>query len=210
MNSSFQTQVAKENFRSNMLLNSKTYPLNKSHTKYVAIGLSLDKPFKVVVKVYSLGAHQGVTFSEGEWQSFCSQEDSFHINFPTADSSAELWSFQKRFSFIKIGSNNILKVWDSVTDDVVFLGKKTCFELFNLKLLINLYIEDLLCLDFSKHYTGMLGYVKSHNEKIVRADDLLPILQRNKIMLPSGAYYTFVELIWCYPEIISSNFCKIA
>lgn len=137
-----------------VLLNCSSYPLNKSKSKFVAVGLSSYTGFAPMVQLYGHKA-DWVTFDEAEWKdllenqgvitnSMCSREDSHHV----------LHIGTKIFVFHDIGSTRVVTI-RSINSEICLAFESVC-ELWDMVRLVENRIYMLKGQNFSEFYINLI------------------------------------------------------
>lgn len=137
-----------------VLINCSSYPLNKSKSKFVSVGLSSYGGFAPMVQLYGRKA-DWITFDEAEWKdllenqgvitnSMCSREDSQHV----------LHIGTKVFVFHDIGSTRVVTI-RSINSEICLAFESVC-ELWDMIQLIENRIYMLKGQNFSEFYINLI------------------------------------------------------
>lgn len=138
------------------LINQRTYPLNKSRTKFVTVGLCGYGNFAPVVQVNGL-KNDWVVFDEVEWKSLLENQCGITNYFSQKDlqlAPINLNSF-KRIAFQAIGSTKVIAIED-LNGFETYLGLESLAELWELIPIIEYQIVLLKSFEFSKFYSSIV------------------------------------------------------
>lgn len=199
MSSVSQEATYKQAIQNEVMLNSKVYYLNKSRTKYLNVGWSPNSE-SIMIKLYGSRSFQCVCYSEAEWCSFLSKHDVLIRNFNVRDQPETIWDFCKTYRFEYIQGEPVLKIYDSVCDGEVYLGKVTIFTIINCTQLVNEHIQQMKKMDILYHYNAMLT---SYGKTVSSAESLKAIIKES--VGDFQVYFTLLEYIFLYPAKIESN-----
>lgn len=147
------------------LVGERTYFLNKSHSKWVCVGLLPDNFFEPMVKIVGV-KKQCVTFNEEEWKEFMKQSvnlkkyfDYCSGNFPTVDIS----NFKLSCECFD-GVNKILKIEND--GDMLYLSYEGLTELWRMRKVVESRFVLLRNLKYYDFYKNILDYL------VVSGEDL--------------------------------------
>lgn len=140
-----------------VLLNERSYPLNKSKTKFVSVGLRCSKPFVPTLTIFGL-KNDWILFEEAEWKVLIENEGvisnyfyskGIHLN-PLDISSV------KRICFQKVNENKVIIIQDKCGAEV-YLGIESVIECFELLQLLEYKIAVLKSLNFDTFYSSLIA-----------------------------------------------------
>lgn len=163
-NKAFQTISTSGKSKSPILLKRRTYPLNRSRSKFVVVGLCGGLPFVPSVQLQGV-KKDCVTLEEGEWNAFLEQQAviSNYFNGKDIQQHPVQLSNSKRIHFTYVGQGGAaVKVIHvkGVDDDneEIYLGLESILELWEVKPLIEYGIRmlKLSSLEFSTFYTSIV------------------------------------------------------
>lgn len=188
------------------LLAEKVYFLNKSRSKFVAIGVSPTKGFHVVIKLCSTKNNHCVQFTEFEWMNFWQKEGMIANCFAFQNVYDDvLWELEKSYKFDRINHNVVLKVTDVPYNSEVYLGKVSFWRLQEVKELIYMFVEELKIVDFSKAYEEFKSSLKTRG-CVKMTGEAFKVLDELKARLPFLAYLSLREYVLFYPDLVEKDF----
>lgn len=155
-----------------VLLNCSTYPLNKSRSKFVSVGLSAHTPFVPLVQLHGLKG-DWVTFDETEWRLLLENQGVISNYLYTDEGQQQLFSIgSKTLRFHSIGSTRVVTF---VKDSEVCAAFDSICELWELIPLIDSRIRLLKDLQFDQFYgsvvkgiVGLSGDYKTHINAVLK------------------------------------------
>jgi hypothetical protein len=139
-----------------VLLNSTTFFLNKSRTKYVSVGLSVGSHYNPVIHLCG-NRNQHVSFHEEDWNLFL-QYQGLITNYLFSNEDTREWNpitlNHKTLHFETFNSRRNIKIVDK--DVVLWLGSETVFTLWELLPLIINRMEILKKQEFFVFYDNLI------------------------------------------------------
>lgn len=154
------------------LLSQSIYFLNKSHSKWVCVGLDMNLYYEPIIRIVGL-KKQSMTMNLEQWKKFVINKIRIMSCF---NRSNPVYSVFK-IGDIKIsydcfdGINKILKM--EKNGECLYISHEGLIELWHIIELINFRIENLKMLDYGKYYKNFIerlsmmeGDVKSNMEKL--------------------------------------------
>ena len=185
--------------RSAALINESRYYLNKSKSKWISIGFSLEKKYIPVVKLGGYKNNQNVIFTEDQWVSFLNQQGII-MGFIHSDSfgwqSMEGNGFQLHFILIK--ESRVIKITQE-GGNCVYLAEDGINEANKLADLIQYRLDLLKSQEFSKYYNILVAGVSSKNGDILQ--NVYNVISPLK-NLNSQNIYCVLELLNLYSDCI--------
>lgn len=167
----------------------KRYPLNPSLTKWVSIGID---PIELspVVKINN-AALKGPKFTIRDWHEFLSLETAFIIFFKDGCQFGEYK--MNSHSIRSIVQNEVLMIGIAYNNYELFLGDKSCFNLFNMKELIHDYLNLLCSLNIGHVVDEKIsnGFALEHIKSCLHSDKI--------------EHFAIKEMIQFYPHIITEK-----
>lgn len=205
---SVQTAECSQRFINENLLVEKVFFLNRSHSKYLSIGVSPSKGFQVVIKICSTRNNQVIQFSEYEWLSFLEKEGMF-ANCLTFQNICQnpLWDLEKKYIFERINQEVVLKIVDVPRNGEVYIGKVSFWKMQEIKQLVNLFLEELRILDFQKAYEDFKLLLKRQNCNSLTSK-VFNILEEIKPHQPFMIHLALLEYILLHPNLIEKDIFK--
>jgi hypothetical protein len=183
------------------LLNSKIYFLNKSSTKFVTVGISIDD-FSPKIHISGQNGYK-ISINEDEWKSLVKYEGVISNYF---------YSFTSNFSPIKLGNISIyfenyneipiLKIQKN-GEYYVLLSTSSVFKLFEIKDIIDYRLQVFKKQDFVKYFNTFQQGLGLCNE------DLLSTVQNvlnYKENTNSENVSTMMEFLFLYPNELEYKF----
>lgn len=181
------------------LLTDKVYFLNKSRTKYLVVGLSVNLQFQPVIKICSMKSKRNVLFTKQEWVSFWTKEGIFanYLTFQNTFPEA-MWENGKSYSFEKIDQGVVLKIADVSCADEVYIGKESFWTLQEVRPLVNIVLDEFESFNFQKAFEDIFS--KCEGTISNNVGKVLFNLEHKKSTLPFLLYYTLKEVILNHPD----------
>lgn len=155
------------------LLSQNIYFLNKSHSKWVCVGLDINLYYEPVIRIVGL-KKQSITMNLEQWKKFVISKLRIMSCF---NKSNPVYSVFK-IGDIKIsydcfdGVNKILKM--EKHGECLYISHEGLIELWHIIELINIRIENLKVLDYGKYYKNFIerlsmmeGDVKTNMENLI-------------------------------------------
>lgn len=182
---------------SRKLILEQRYPLNKSLSKWVSVGID-PKELSTVVQIYN-AAIRGPKFNIQEWNEFLSLENSI-ISFCNDKTDFQVYKMNNHeINTVITEYQNIKMISIACDNSELYLGVKSCFNLFSMKELIASYIKILYSLNFCNVYNGILS-------KAIDLDaDLFTNIKRC-LNMEKMEHFGIQEMIYLYPMIVSENY----
>lgn len=182
------------------LLNSKTYYLNKSLSKYISVGLSTrDFSIKVVV-----GGQNGYTvcFKEEDWKEYVKHQGVITNYFYCSNSTTFPITFDDIvIEFEKTHQLTVIKIKNKYKN-YVSLARETVDKLWEIQELINYRIQILKQQEFEKYFGTFQSNVFSPNENIL--DTIYNVLNP-RANQNSENISTMLEFLTFYPEDLENK-----
>lgn len=193
-----------------ILLNTKIYDLNKSGTKYVAVGLNKD--FEPCVKIG--GRKSYVVLTENEWKTLVEYQGCILNYFYSQDEYNSLEDFEKlKVFFEKISDNGcgedirLTKIFKN--ESYVYLGCETVSNLFQLTPLIDNTLERLNKQQFQNYlnaFRSSLG--RSTTTTTTYGSDVVNAIY--SVLLTRKDYYCendsiMMELVLLHPLLLEQK-----
>lgn len=144
------------------LLLQRTYPLNKSRTKFATVGLSCSGSFGAVVVIHGQ-KNDWMLLDEVEWKTLCEYQSIIRSNYCSGGDFQQqpvVINSSKRICFQKIGANKVILLQELCGSEV-YLGIESVVELWELLSLIDYRKEVLKSLEFPKFYCNIIRGVAS-------------------------------------------------
>ena len=129
-----------------ILLDERSYPLNRSATKYISVGLSPALNFASIVKIWGSGCC--VFFTRQEWYEFTTL-DHFTLSNGISKSSGDHQIRKTEYKDVKV-----LEI--KCRDFKIMLSDISFKNLLSLTALIDSRLEMLNSLKFHEHYVNIL------------------------------------------------------
>lgn len=158
-----------------VLLRRRSYPLNKSRSKFVVVGLSGYTPFTPVIQLHGV-KHDLVTLDETELKILFENRGAI-ANYFAKDVQLQSLNLSgsKKINFQTVGPVKVICVKDLTEGGgEIYLGVESLLELWSLQHLIGYGAEMLKTLEFSTFYTSIIksvaqisGDVKQNIESIL-------------------------------------------
>lgn len=186
------------------LLNTTNYPLNKSRTKFVAVGFGCYQPFAPAVVIYGQKNDVAV-FNETEWNALMENQGIISSYFSSKDFHPQSLNISngKRIKFNSVGGKKVIILQDWAGSEV-YLGLESITECWELQHLLEYRIQLLKSLEFEKFYSSVIkgiwelpGEFKTNIENVlynlnIKSDNVAIMLE----VLKYG-----VEIIKCDIEL---------
>lgn len=139
-----------------VLLNSRSYPLNKSRSKFVAVGLYCYQSFAPTVLIYGQ-KNDWILLNETEWKTFVENEYviSNYFSSGACQPSPVKLSGLKRICFDVVGGRKVVILQDKCGSEV-YLGIESLVECWELLSLLEYKMELLRSLEFEKFYSKLI------------------------------------------------------
>lgn len=194
------TQQSEDQFtnkRNNTLINESIYYLNKSKSKWVSVGFSLERKYDPIIKLGGCKYNQKVIFTEDQWNSFLNNQG---IMLSFIYSTGFGWQpmrgngFEIQFVFIK--DSRIIKLVQDGGNEI-FLAGDTINEVVRLANLIKYRFDLLKDQEFSKYYNILVAGLSIKNGDLIKHvyDIISPILMSSNVCC-------VLELIHLYPDCL--------
>lgn len=180
--------------RRDVLLNESTYFLNKSKSKWISVGFSLEK--KPTIKIAGQKKNQYVIFNEEQWISFLNSEgimQSFIFYNYEWQPRLENGFF---IHFLNIGDTRVIKITQENGNEV-FLASDTLNQIVGLQHIVKYRLEILKSYDFLNYYSVLISGLSSKSGDIIKNvyDVISPL--KNSVNVCS-----VLELLHFYPDCI--------
>lgn len=154
--------------RKSILINETTYFINKSKSKWISVGLSLERKYEAVIKLGGYKNNQHIIFNEDQWISFLNNQG-IMLSFVHSDKNG--WQPMSgngyQIHFVFIGDAKIIKITQDGGNEL-FLAGDTINELSNLVNLIKYRYDMLKSIEFSKYYDSLLGGLSLTNGDVIK------------------------------------------
>ena len=154
--------------RNAALINETVYYINKSKSKWVSVGFSLERKYIPVIKLGGYKNNQNVIFNEDQWLSFLNNQGimrsfiySNNIDWQPKQGNG----FEIHFVFID--DARIIKITQDGGSEI-FLAGDTINELMNLLNLIKYRFDILKSQKFSKYYDILVSGMPTKNGDIIK------------------------------------------
>lgn len=150
------------------LLNETVYYINKSKSKWVAVGFGLENHYKPVIKLAGQKNNQYVIFNEYQWASFLNNQGiilSFIYSNNFGYHSIRENDYELHFVFID--GSRILQIKQAGGNEI-FLGGDSINELISLTNIIKYRFDMLMAQDFSKYYNILISAVSLKNGDLIK------------------------------------------
>lgn len=177
-------------------LNEKSYPLNKSNSKHVSIGLSVNLKPSITIS----GVKQKVELNEDDWKRFICYQSMLTTYFDGSDSGADSkWvpvidSFTIEFQNFK--NKKLIKLYKD-KDVWVYLGVESVTGLWGLINLINVYLSLLHKQTFDIYYSNIIN-----NNKLSLVENVANISNFVNVDTDGTNAHTLMEIIHFFPQKI--------
>ena len=197
-NQSCNKKQSKEN-KKDVLVNETTYHINKSKSKWISVGYSIERKYEPVIKLGGIKNNQCVVFNENQFTSFLNNQG---IMMSFIYSTTSGWQPMKvdgyEIHFVFIGDSRIIKI---VQDDnnEIFLAGDSINEIVNLSDLIKYRYDIIKCQDFSNYYNILISSASSKNGDIIKNIYDVIVSLRN---VNSVNACCVMELLTIYPKIV--------
>ena len=192
-----QPEFSKE--RSGTLINERVYYLNKSKSKWISIGFSLERQYKPVLKLGGYKNNQNVIFNEDQWISFLNNQGIMQ-NFIYSNNLG--WQPVQgngyEINFVFIGDSRIIKI-SQYGGNEVFLAGETLKELANLTNLTKYRFDILKSQEFSVYYNILVSGVAPKSGDLIKNiyDIISPLSNPNSVNV-----CCVLELLNFYPYCV--------
>ncbi|CAG9762670.1 unnamed protein product [Ceutorhynchus assimilis] len=149
--------------RNGTLIGEKKYYINKSQSKWVSVGFSLERKYIPVVKLGGYKNKQNVIFDEEQWISFLNNQKNL-LSFVYSKSTGwqSLSGNGYEIQFVFIGESRIIKITQDGGNEI-FLAGETINELINLVNLIKYSFDLLKSQEFLNYYNRVISMVSNKN-----------------------------------------------
>ncbi|CAG9763714.1 unnamed protein product [Ceutorhynchus assimilis] len=147
--------------RTGILISETKYFLNKSKSKWISVGFSLERKYEVITTSYLGGIknNQHVIFNEDQWISFLNNQG-IMLSFVYSNKTG--WQVMRgngfQIHFVYMGAARIVKISQDGGNEV-FLAAETISELSNLVNLVKYRYDMLKFQEFSKYYNILVSDV---------------------------------------------------
>lgn len=144
------------------LLLQRTYPLNKSRSKFATVGLSCSGSFGAVVVLHGQ-KNDWVLLDEVELKTLCEYQSiirSYYYSGGDFQHQPVVINNLKKICFRAFGAKKVILLQELCGSEV-YLGIESVVELWELLPLINYRKEVLKSLEFSKFYSNIIRGVAS-------------------------------------------------
>lgn len=173
------------------LLGQSTYPLNKSATKNVSIGISPAVGFIPIVKLW--GAHSCVFFTEEEWLQL------MNINIINLQSPINIGDI----NITKKEYKNLMTIWIEQRKFSVIISEETFMNLMCLKKIITHKLNDLKALNFHSYYNLIILACINDSNSDYLYKNVLKFININK---HTQNAYLMLECLHIYFNKICTDF----
>lgn len=137
-----------------VLINCSSYPLNKSKSKFVAVGLSSYGGFAPMVHLHGVKA-DWTTFDEAEWKDLLENQGVITNSMCSRENSQSVLHIgTKIFVFHDIGSTRVVTI-RSITSEICLAFESVC-ELWDMIPLVEHRIHMLKGQNFSEFYVNVI------------------------------------------------------
>lgn len=158
-----QQDIPQENLPKKLLLEHR-YPLNKSCTKWLAVGLNPKKNFEIEVRITNFKSVDGINFNASTWHEFLQCEYLITQYFKNLSKVEYHNILEYELNFYSIDSKKVVSIeWQNRE---ICLGKESFDCLFDIKNIINIYIKCLNLFDFITVYNNVLSSVGNNGDNI--------------------------------------------
>lgn len=140
------------------LVGESTYFLNKSHSKWVCVGLLPDNFFKPIVKIVGV-RKQCIVFNPEEWEEFMMQSAKLKKYFDYGGGKfprMSIWNLQVSSESFD-GVNRVLKM--DKDGDLLYLSYEGLSELWRMRKLLESRLESLRHLKYDEFYKDVIQYL---------------------------------------------------
>lgn len=179
-----------------VLLNCTSYPLNKSKSKYISIGLLSHGSFAPIIVLQGLKG-DWITFNESEWSEFLDNQGVISNVLYSKEEQTQPQTVQvggKSAHFYKIGEVPVVTIKD--ISEVCFAFDSLC-ELWELLPIVENRIRLLKNLRFPEYYATVIKAVASLPGDF--ASNICKILQE---VPPTNHVVCIRELLKFVPQIV--------
>lgn len=185
------------NKRVNNLINESIYYLNKSKSKWVSVGYSLEKNYQPVLKIGGHKNNQTVVLNEEQWLSLLqNQGNMFNFIHSKTFGWNPIMENGYQLHFVFIGLNRIIKISQDGGNEV-FLAGETINDLISLQNLVKYRFDILKNQDFSKYYDVLLEGVSLKNGDILK--NIYDVISE---ISNSANICCILELLQLYPDLV--------
>ncbi|CAG9771493.1 unnamed protein product [Ceutorhynchus assimilis] len=188
--------------RTGILISETKYFLNKSKSKWISVGFSLERKYEVVIKLGGIKNNQHVIFNEDQWISFLNNQGimlSFVYSNKTGWQAMHGNGFE--IHFVYMGDARIIKISQDGGNEV-FLAAETISELSNLVNLVKYRYDMLNFEEFSKYYNILVSDVSLKSGDMM--NNLYEIISPSKN--PNSANVCcMLELLNFYSDCITED-----
>lgn len=172
-------------------LNEKSYPLNKSNTKSISIGLS---KISLQPTIAIIGIKQKVIFNEDDWKRINFYKPLLTAYFTEADSKWAPIYDSFTIEFHNFRNKKIIKLYKD-KELCVYLALETITGIWGLVNLINTYLSILHKQSFATYYSNI---IKTNNLSLL--ENTSNIINFVNIETDGDNAYTLMEIMQFYPE----------
>lgn len=169
------------------ILNHKSYPLNKSRSKFVAVGLQAYGRFSPVIQLYGL-KKDWIILNESEWKQLVEWKSAIVKYCETNELPPHpiTLSDSKRVSFRTVSFNKVIIIEDNSGGEI-YLAVETLKEVWSLQSLLEYTIEILKSLEFHLFYNSIIRGVAPMGgiitDNIASVLDNLIVTSENKLCM---------------------------
>ena len=195
----YNTQEEFSKKRNGALINESIYYLNKSKSKWVSVGLSVERKYDPIIKLGGCKNNQNVIFNEDQWISFLNNQG-IMLSFIYSNGFGWQPMQGKGFEihFVFINESRIIKITQGDANEV-FLAGDTINELVSLTNLIKYRFDMLKSQEFSIYYNIIFSGISIRNGDLLKNvyDVISPLTNTNSVNV-----CCVLELLNFYPECI--------
>jgi len=185
--------------RHGILINKSTYYLNKSKSKWVSVGFSLERKYNPIIKIGGIKNNQCIILNEDQWISFLNNEG-IMMNFIHSNSLG--WQpmqgngYEIHFVFIK--DSRIIKITQEGGNEI-FLAGDTINQIMKLAELIKYRFNMLKSQEFVNYYNVFIGGIAAKNGDVLQNvyNIISPLKNLNSVNI-----YCMLELLNLYSDCI--------
>jgi hypothetical protein len=188
------------NKRKGALICESVFYLNKSNSKWISVGLSLERNYKPVIKLGG-NKNQHAIFNEDQWISFLNNQG-IMMSFIYATNNNFGWDPMLgsgyEIHFVFINNSRIIRIIQDGGNEV-FLAGETLTEVVNLTNLIKYRFDLLKSQDFSNYYNIIISGISVKQDNIIKRiyDVISPSKNINSINIAC-----ILELLQFYSDCI--------
>lgn len=192
-----ETKVEKTQYP--VLLNWRSYALNKSRTKFVSVGLKPHSGFPPVVEIFG-NKNDFTVFEEGEWMSLLSNRGVINNYLVNPKLQVPTINIGRKNIHFQTLTKKVIRI-DCVDSPPVILGQESVQELWRLATIINGRIELLKALEFENFYNNIIRGASEINEDC--GNVIVNVVSGLKPM--SEPAMCMLELLKYVPEVINCD-----